>query len=203
MLNRIRADTKPGDTLLEISLEVGRQSISQHPLGPELCCHPAPTAALFIRLSEVLWLIACWIPGNPFMWPPQIITPSGKEWNFLYDYSHMTSLSGFYLPYEGTLPTVLLEINTKCSSLWFPGFIFSLLWQPLYFLFITNQLHLFLSDFPKIGGISMIISVSSFSTSLHSVNILPSLLCQVQCLVLGDTVMNKTEVFPNGMVFAC
>lgn len=81
-VNRIRADTKPGDTLLEISLEVGRQSISQHPLGPELCCHPVPMAALFIRLSEVLWLIACWIPGNPFVWPPQIIAPSGKEWNF-------------------------------------------------------------------------------------------------------------------------
>ena len=45
-VNRIRADTKPGDTLLEISLEVGRQSISQHPVGPELCCHPVPIGSL-------------------------------------------------------------------------------------------------------------------------------------------------------------
>lgn len=36
MLSRIKVKTEPSDMLLEISLEVDRQSISQHPLGTEL-----------------------------------------------------------------------------------------------------------------------------------------------------------------------
>jgi len=50
MLSRLRTRTESGDTLLEISLEVDRQSISQHPLGAGLCHHPVRMSALFVRL---------------------------------------------------------------------------------------------------------------------------------------------------------
>lgn len=180
MLNRLRTRTESGDTLLDISLEVDRQSISQHPVGTGLCHHPVSMSALVLRLSLVC--VTTCLPNSTSVIYMAACNPDsvrrGTEDCLSYLVLHELLL----------VPTCLYSSTADPPQTWqlviFRICLFLCFESHVYFLSISNLLLLFLCNFSEISGVIGTVKPTSFSQYLfspHSINILLNLLFVRHC----------------------